>query len=160
VLSGLPLAQSRGRYGGYVSFVQEVMHRSQASPAGALSLFFNATMADRRTATTDYQVAGGVIYTGPFRSRPQDDIGFGVGTTHVNSRVAFSEELQNLAGQNLVGFSPVAVQGNEYTMELYYTYRPLAGLQVWPNIQYVIDPGGTNTNPNALIFGLKTVANF
>ena len=31
-------------------------------------------------------------------------------------------------------------QGNEYTMEFYYAYRPLAGLQVRPNIQYVIDP--------------------
>jgi porin len=160
VLSGLPLAQSRGRYGGYVSFVQEVMRRSQASSAGALSLFLNATMADRRTATTDYQIAGGLTYTGPFRTRHQDDIGFGVGTTHVNSRIAWSEELQNLAGQNLVGFSPVAVQGNEYTMEFYYTYRPLAGLQVRPNIQYVIDPGGTSANPNALVFGLKTLANF
>jgi porin len=160
VLSGQPLAQSRGRYGGYVSFVQEVMHRSQASPAGTLSLFLNAVMADRRTATTDYQVAGGVIYTGPLRWRPQDDIGFGVGTTHVNSRVAWSEQLENLAGQNIVGFSPVAVQGNEYTMELYYTYRPLAGLQIRPNIQYVVDPGGTSANPNALVFGLKTVANF
>jgi porin len=156
VLSGLPLAQSRGRYGGYVSFVQQVMHRS----ADSLSLFLNATMADRRTATTDYQVAGGLTYTGPLRSRPQDDIGFGVGATHVNSRIAWSEELQNLAGQNLVGFSPVAVQGTEYSMELYYTYRPLAGLQVRPNIQYVIDPGGTSANPNALVFGLKTVANF
>jgi porin len=45
-------------------------------------------------------------------------------------------------------------------MELYYTYRPLAGLQIWPNIQYVVDPGGTSANPNALVFGLKTVANF
>ena len=54
----------------------------------------------------------------------------------------------------------MAVQGNEYSMEFYYTYRPLAGLQVRPNIQYVIDPGGTNTNSNAWVFGLKTVANF
>jgi porin len=54
----------------------------------------------------------------------------------------------------------VAVQGNEYSMEFYYTYRPLAGLQVRPNIQYVIDRGGTSTNSSALVFGLKTVANF
>ncbi|GCC43962.1 hypothetical protein chiPu_0028225 [Chiloscyllium punctatum] len=112
-------------------------------------------MADRRTATTDYQIAGGLTYTGPLQSRPEDDIGFAVGTTHVNGRIAWSEELQNLAG-----LGPVAVQGNEYVMELYYTYRPLAGLQVRPNIQYVVDPGGTSRNPNALVFGLKTVANF
>jgi porin len=155
VLSGQPLLQSRGRYGVYVNFLQQVIRPSQASSAGALSLFLNATMADRRTATTDYQIAGGLTYTGPFQSRPEDDIGFAVGTTHVNGRIAWSEELQNLAG-----LGPVAVQGNEYSMEFYYTYRPLAGLQVRPNIQYVIDPGGTSTHPNALVFGLKTVANF
>ena len=70
-------------------------------------------------------------------------------------RVAWSEELQNLAG-----LGPVAVQSNEYSMEFYYTYRPLAGLQMRPNIQYVINPGGTTANSNALVFGLKTVANF
>jgi porin len=155
VLSGQPLMQSRGRYGVYVNFLQQVIRPSQANSAGALSLFFNATMADRRTATTDYQIAGGLTCTGPLQSRPEDDIGFAVGTTHVNSRIAFSEELQNLAG-----LGPVAVQGSEYSMEFYYTYRPLAGLQVRPNIQYVIDPGGTSANPNALVFGLKTVANF
>ena len=155
VLTGQPLLQSRGRYGAYISFVQQVIGPSRDSSAGALSLFLNATMADRRTATTDYQVAGGLTYTGPFQSRPEDDIGFAVGTTHVNSRVAFAEELQNLAG-----LGPVAVQSNEYSLEFYYTYRPLAGLQVRPNIQYVINPGGTTANPNALVFGLKTVANF
>ncbi|MGY4317462.1 carbohydrate porin [Bradyrhizobium sp. JR3.5] len=98
VLSGQPLLQSRGRYGAYASFVQQVIRPSQASSAGMLSLFFNATMADRRTATTDYQIAGGLIYTGPFQLRPEDDIGFAVGTTHVNGRIAWSEELQNLAG--------------------------------------------------------------
>lgn len=155
VLSGQPLLQTRGRYGAYVNFLQQVIRPSQANSAGALSLFFNATIADRRTATTDYQIAGGLTYTGPLQSRPEDDIGFAVGTTHVNGRIAFAEELQNLAG-----LGPVAVQGNEYSMELYYTYRPLTGLQVRPNIQYVIDPGGASTNPNALVFGLKTVANF
>jgi porin len=155
VLSGLPLQQSRGRYGAYISFVQQVIGPSRDSSAGALSLFLNATTADRRTATTDYQIAGGLTYSGPFQSRPEDDIGFAVGTTHVNSRVAFAEQLQNLAG-----LGPVAVQSNEYAIEFYYTYRPLAGLQVRPNIQYVIDPGGTTANPNALVFGLKTVANF
>jgi porin len=155
VLSGQPLLQSRGRYGVYVNFLQQVIRPSQANSAGALSLFFNATMADRRTATTDYQIAGGLTYTGPLQSRPEDDIGFAVATTHVNSRIAWSEDLQNLAG-----LGPVAVQRNEYAIEFYYTCRPLAGLQVRPNVQYVIDPGGTSTNSNALVFGLKTVANF
>jgi porin len=75
--------------------------------------------------------------------------------THVSSRVAWSEMLQNL-----VGLAPVPVQSSEYVVEAYYTYRPLNGLEVRPNIQYVIEPGGTSQNRNALVFGLKTVANF
>jgi porin len=47
-----------------------------------------------------------------------------------------------------------------HVFEFYYAYRPLAGLRVRPNIQYVLDPGGTSKNSNALVFGLKTVANF
>lgn len=62
--------------------------------------------------------------------------------------------------QNLAGLGRVAAQSNEYSMEFYYTWRPLAGLQVRPNILYVLNPGGTTANPNALVFGLKTVANF
>jgi carbohydrate-selective porin OprB len=42
----------------------------------------------------------------------------------------------------------------------YYTYRPLNGFEMRPNIQYVTNPGGTSQNRNALVLGLKTVANF
>jgi porin len=59
----------------------------------------------------------------------------------VNSRVAWSETLQNLAG-----LGPVPIRSSEYVLEAYYTYWPLAGLEVRPNIQYIIAPGGTSQN--------------
>jgi porin len=148
-----PLLQGRGRYGAYVNFLQKVT-RCSAFSCG-LSLFLNATIADRRTAFIDAQLAGGLVYTGPFRSRPEDDVGFAIGATHVNSRVAWSEMLQNLAAPG-----PATVQNSEYVAEVYYTYRPVTGLELRPNVQYVIEPGGTSQNKNALVFGLKTVANF
>ena len=55
---------------------------------------------------------------------------------------------------------PVSVQDSEYVFELYYTIQVTQGLLFRPNIQYVIDPGGIDENPNALVFGLKTSANF
>jgi porin len=155
VVTGLPLLRGRGRYGAYVNFLQQLTHNSAINVRGGMSLFFNATIADRRSAFIDAQVAVGLVYTGPFRSRPDDDIGLAVGTTHVNSRVAWSEMLQNFAG-----LGPVPVQSSEYVVEAYYTYLPLNGLKVRPNIQYVNDPGGTSQNRNALVFGLKTVASF
>ncbi|WIW49961.1 carbohydrate porin [Bradyrhizobium sp. 62B] len=114
-VTGLPFAQGRGRYGAYVNFLQQVTRNSAINVRGGLSLFFNATIADRRTSFIDAQVAAGLIYTAPFRSRPNDDVGLGVGTTHVNRRVAWSEMLQNLADQG-----SVAVQGREVAVEAYY----------------------------------------
>jgi porin len=155
VVTGLPFLQSRGRYGAYVNFLQQITRNSVVNPRGGLSLFLNATVTDRRTALTDAQVAGGLVYTGLLRPRPDDDIGFAVGMTHVNSRVAWSETLQNLAG-----LGPVPVRNSEYVVEAYYTYRPHSGLEIRPNVQYVVNPGGTGQNRNALVFGLETVANF
>ncbi|MDE1992643.1 MAG: carbohydrate porin, partial [Rhizobiaceae bacterium] len=136
VLTGLPARQRHGRYGGYINFQQQV--------TDGLSVFLNAVVADKRTSTTDRQIAGGLIYTGLFKARPKDDIGFAVGTTHVNSRVSTDED-------------PLS---SEYAFELFYTYRPRAGLLIRPNLQYVIHPGGTSQNDDVFALGLKTSANF
>jgi porin len=140
-LTGLPPLQRRGRYGGYINFQQQM--------TSSLSLFLNVVMADRRTATIDRQIAGGLIYTGPLSWRPNDDVALAVGTTHVNSRMANVETLQNTEGL-----------GSEYTFEVDYTFRPDNGLLFRPNIQYVHHPGGTSQNHDVLVFGLKTSANF
>jgi porin len=68
-VAGSALLQGRGRYGAYVNFLQKV--RRYAAFSGGLSLFFNATIADRRTAFIDAQLAGGLVYTGPFRVPPR-----------------------------------------------------------------------------------------
>ncbi|SED35668.1 porin, OprB family [Bradyrhizobium erythrophlei] len=147
-ITGLPLLQGRGRYGAYINFLQQITSNSALTPNHGLSLFLNATVADRRIAFMDLQVAGGLVYAGPFQSRPNDDIGFAVGATHVNGRVAWSEALQNLAG-----LGPVPVRGSEFAIEAYYTFRPRNGVEVRPNVQYVVAPGGISQSRNVLVFG-------
>jgi porin len=154
-ITGLPPIQRRGRFGGYISFSQQLTPLSAPNCKRGLSAFLNAVIADDRTSTTDAQVAGGLIYTGPSQSRPNDDIAFAVGMTHVNSRLADVQALENA-----IGLSPVPVQGSEYVMELHYTIRPTSGLLFRPNIQYVINPSGVSDHQDALIFGLTTSANF
>jgi len=155
IITGRPFRQDRGRWGAYVNFLQQVTRGSGSNPRSGLSLFFNATLADRRTSVIDTQIAGGLTYTGPFQSRANDDIGLAIGATHVNSRVAWAQMLENH-----VGLGSVPVQRSEYVAEAYYTFRPRNGLEVRPNIQFVVEPGGTSQNRNALVFGLKTIANF
>jgi porin len=153
---GPALGQTSGRYGVYVNFLQPVTHTGPAGGhVGGLALFLNATVADRRTAVIDAQFAGGMIYTGPFAARPNDDIGLAVGMTHVNSRVAWIETSQYSAG-----LGPPPARSSEYAVEAYYTWRPRGGLEIRPNIQCVIGAGGVAQVNTALVFGLKTVANF
>ena len=151
----VPVVSSQGRYGGYINFEQQVTRGSTSNSRGGLSLFLNAVFADDRTSTLDRQIAGGLLYTGPLSWRPDDDVAFAVGTTHVNNRVASAQALENALGQG-----PVAIQQSEYEFELFYTIRPVNGLLIRPNLQYVLYPGGTNQNTNVIVFGLKSVANF
>lgn len=156
-VTGLPAAQLQGqRYGAYVNFQQQLTRTSSANPKGGLNAFLNAAWTNDKTATTDWQVAGGLVYTGPLSWRPNDDVAFAVGTTHVGDHTANAEALQNA----LLGFGAVAVQHSEVAMELYYTIRPVPGLLFRPNLQYIITPGGTSQNGNAFVLGLKTIANF
>ena len=85
-----------------------------------------------------------ISWLGLFDSRPEDDVAFAIGTTHVNDRVADEE----------------GIEGSEYAAEIYYTWRPTPALQFRPNLQYVYRPGGDSANGNVLVLGLKTGATF
>jgi porin len=154
-VTGLPSLQHRGLYGGFFTFQQQVMRNASEDPNGGLRVFLNGVVADSATSVTDYQIAAGFTYTGPFSWRPHDVIGFAAGATHVNSRVT---DAQNL--QNAIGLGPVAVKNSEYVLELYYTIAPLPGLLIRPNLQYINTPGGTYLNKDVLVLGLKTVISF
>jgi porin len=149
-LSGLAFEQRSGAYGGYLSAEQQITHGYGNNPKSGLRTFFNVTQADRGTSTVDRQIAMGLTYTGPFASRPADDIGFAIGTTHVNSRVAQRERELNLLDPG-----STLVQGSEYTTEVYYTWKPVGWLSLRPNLQYIRHPGGTSANDDAMVVGLK-----
>jgi porin len=149
IYGGAPLMR-HGQYGAYVNFLQQV-----TAPAGnrGLSVFFNATYADRRTSTQDNQIAAGLLYKGPFDSRPADELGFAVGRTHVNSRIANVEIEQNATNPGSVN-----VQGYEYVTEVFYAVHVTRWLDLRPNVQYVAQPGGIARNTNDVIVGLRVTA--
>lgn len=155
ILTGRPFKDRRGRYGAYINFLQQLTRPDADDPSRGLSVFLNATIADRRTSTIDNQIALGLIYKGPFDARPKDEIGLAVGRTHVNGRVAKGQRLLNDAG-----LGPVAVQDAEYAFELYYGLQATDWLMARPNIQYVHLPGGTSHNDDVVVIGLKTSIDF
>lgn len=154
-LTGLPAASRTGLYGGYLTFQQQVTRNSSSHKDAGLKLFVNAAIADAATSVTNFQIAAGLVYTGPFSSRPNDAIGLAVGTTQVNSRLTNMQYLQNA-----LGLGPVAVRNSEYVVELYYTFTPVPGMAIRPNVQYIATPGTSSQNLNIVVFGLKSVINF
>jgi len=151
---GQPLMH-RGQYGAYVNFLQRLTNPSSPDSQQGLSVFLNATFADRRTTILDNQIAAGLLYIGPLASRPADELGFSLGRTHVNSRVADVEIQQNAAG-----LVPVGVQGSEYAGELFYNLHAARWLNLRPNIQYVRQPGGVAQNIDDVILGLRLSISF
>ncbi len=139
--------------GAYLMLQQQVT--GVQGGARGLSLFANFVQADRDTATIDQLITLGLFYTGPFDARPQDDLGFAVGRTHVNSRVADAQSAQNAAG-----LGPVSVQHSEYPVELYYSFNVAQWLTLRPNLQYIFRPGGTSDNTDVVVAGLKASIKF
>jgi porin len=153
ILTGEAPLQDSSRYGGYLGFQQQV----SGTPNGhGINVFINATMTDRRTAPTDRQFALGAEYKGPFQ-RANDMIGLAIGATHGSSRLAAYQRLYN----QLNPLAAVPVQdGYEYAAELFYNWVPVPSINLRPNVQYVIHPGGTSQNNRVFVLGLKTVIAF
>ncbi len=149
-VGGVPdqnIGDQRGRYGVYESILQRLT--VDGPDAQGWYTFLNTTVADHRTAFQDYQIAWGVRHTGTFSFRPKDEVGFAVGTTHVNS----------------AALSPNA-GGNEVPIEAWYGWQATGWMNLKFDAQYVINPGGRGFNAagvktdNAWVFGLRTVVHF
>ncbi len=158
IAGGEPLMH-HGQYGEYASFQQQLTAPSGPQSQRGLSVFLNVTHADRRTSTIDRQIAVGTLYTGPLAARPADELGFAVGETHVNPRIAEVEQLQDaLAYEDASEYEPVPVQTSEWAEEVFYNVHVNGWLDVRPNFQYIVQPGGTSHNENAVIFGVRVAA--
>ena len=147
-VTGLAPLQHSSRYGVYAQFQQQLTGRAtdaQVEPdvVQGLSVFFNATLADRATSTNDNQFATGLFYTGLLRSRPKDDFELAIARTHVNSRT-------------WIGLPPGAARPNsEYAAEIDYGVHATGWLTLRPNLQYIVDPGGLSSKTNVVIVGMK-----
>ena len=151
-ITGLAALERSGHHGGYLSVQQQITGADEGQGA---SVFLNVSAADRNTSVLDRQVAVGVTYKAPF-GRARDAIGLAAGATHNNARYAdFVRDNNARTGQ-----SSVAGDGNEYAVELYYSWAPAPGLFLRPNLQYIVHPGGTSKNQNAFVMGLKSGVSF
>ncbi|HDT2544613.1 TPA: carbohydrate porin [Klebsiella aerogenes] len=143
-----------GRYGGYLYVSQQLTHSGSQRQNG-LNIFGHLAINDKNTATMDYQIQAGIIYKGPFASRPQDFISFGVSKMHANTKVARRAQLQNQM-RGIDDYDDplyVPVRRSEYAAELHYSFRVTPWLTLRPNLQLLAHPGGIEEIKDAWVIG-------
>jgi len=123
---------------------------------GGLAAFARAAASPSGRSLVSLELAGGLVYNSPF-GRDGDQAGFGITSVRVG---------RPLSGGALA--SRYAPHGYETVLELSYQAQVLPWLQVQPDAQYVITPGGGIPNParpgqkvgSAAVFGVRTIAAF
>lgn len=139
-----------GAYGGWASAQQQLTHGDASSESSGLRTQLAFAQGDRRTGDIDQMVSLQFVHTGTARSRPDDRIGVGLASTRVNPRVANSQRQRR-------GGPPAR---REHVAEVFYGWKPAAGLDLQPGVQYVRRPGGLALRKDAVVVGIKADVRF
>jgi porin len=140
---------ARNSYGFYWHADQMICQESPGSDQG-LTLWTAFVLSPQQTsATLPFQVNGGLAYKGLIPSRDNDQTVFGVVYGKFSNDYARST---NDAGGGYPGYEMVLEWG--YRVQL----TPFAYIQ--PDIQWVLNPGGTGNIPNALVLGAQMGVTF
>jgi len=136
--------RDRGHVGFYLSADQRVWHE-RTDPQQGLGLFARVGHADPDVNRVAWFWSVGFEYAGPIPGRDQDTVGFGAYQT-----IASDEYQDEVDGRF----------DRETGFELYYAVRALGWLVITPDLQYIVDPGGTGANDDAFIGTLRLRVEF
>jgi porin len=149
-LSGLSPQMHSGNGGFYVLLDQMVYRDGGADSRRGLTPFLSLVVApDSSVNTMPFFANGGLVYRGLFASRPHDLAAFGAAYGAFSSQLARSQRDARSAG------SGSGIQKYEVALELSYIVQATRWLQVQPDLQYIVNPGGTGKIPNALVLGFQ-----
>jgi porin len=141
----------QGSWGVYGLFDQVLVPFGSPGSNRGLGVFGSVVFAaDPGIAQMPFFFTAGVAARGIFDSRPTDWFGLGVVYGH------FSNDLRD-AQREAQRFDPsVGVQDYETAIELMYRfYFDRRAVFIQPDLQYIVRPGGTGQNDNAIVVGCQ-----
>jgi porin len=146
----------RGSWGCYALFDQVLIPFGERASQRGFGIFGSALFAtDEAIAQMPFFFTAGVAARGIFESRPTDSCGIGVVYGH------FSHDFQDAQRRAQLTNPAVGVQSYEMVIELAYRfYFKQHSLFVQPDLQYIVQPGGTDRIDNALVLGAQIGVNF
>jgi porin len=154
--TGGPSEKKRGSWGAYGMFDQVLVPFGEGTNNRGFGVFGSVTVApDESISQMPYFFTAGVACRGIFASRPTDTAGFGIVYGDFSSDLRHAQERQQQLDPT------VGVQNYEAVLEWTYRFYIRKGaIFLQPDIQYVINPGGTGKIDNALVLGCQIGFNF
>ena len=160
--NGNPL-QHQGNYAWY-AVADQLIWRDDKDPNRTVGIFGRVMGTPLKAYNLiDFSANIGAVMHSPFKNRPADTLGLGVGYAHVSNQVAQLD-------QNTANFTNTftSIRNSETFVELTYQYQWKPWIQIQPDIQYAMNPGGGLANPNIpnskikneLILGVRTNISF
>jgi porin len=133
--------------GGYITFDQSLYYFGKDRNR-FINLWGAFIVAPESSGLMPYFGSGGIVLKGISEKRPKDALALGVAGGKFSPALAFQ---QRKAGQ-----SP---QSYELQFEVAYWIQVTGFFFFSPDIQVIVNPGGTGTIPNALVLGFQTGMN-
>ena len=145
----------RGSSGFYALFDQVLVPFGSPGSNRGFGVFGSVTVApDSDIQQLPLFITAGVSARGMVDARPRDTLSFGVASGY------FSDELRRAQQK---GQLPGPPGGQDYEMVIELTYRidyREGAFFIQPDLQYIIQPGGTDSRDNALVLGTQIGINF
>jgi porin len=96
----------------------------------------------------------GLIERGLLPWRPDDRAGFEFAYGRISNALSQVQELQASLGLPLSNTAP-GVETYELVLEANYNIKLYQGLYFMPDVQYIVQPSGARTYPNAWVTGFR-----
>lgn len=151
-----PAASRRGNWGLYTLIDQVLVSFGDRSRNSGLGITGSALVSpDESVSQMPYFFTAGIVARGFLHSRPADLAGFGALYGDFSSDLRQAQEREQL-------FTPT-IGAQNYESVLEWTYRAYfckSAVFFQPDIQYVLNPGGTGKIADALVLGCQIGLNF
>lgn len=152
-----------GKQSFWINAQQQLTNNGQ-DPKRGLYISFNGVVNDKATTFVQSTQQLALWYKGPFDSRPNDSIGFGIANYLVNDRAKDKQiatnESRGYYSYDAIASDYIPIQDDELNVELNYTYQWSPAVMLRPNIQYIHQPAGVKAVDDAWVAGLSVKVNF
>jgi len=156
-ITGLAPRQHDGTYGIYGIIDQVLFSLPGGNDQRTVSAFARVIGSPSDRNQIDAYFDSGIVFAGPFSSRPDDVFGVGVAYTGISDDASAFDRDSGLS----------IIRNHEVLMEVSYTAEIVPGWTLQPDFQYIWNPGGhvpddtgTRAIKDAMVLGARTTISF